>query len=54
MLPAINLDDQARFHANEVGNVWRDWVLAPEFESSEPPIAQKTPQAPFGVRLALP
>jgi len=54
MLTAINLDDQSCFHANEIGNIGRDRILAPNLESSEPPIAQQSPQAVFCVRLALP
>ena len=33
MLAAINLDDQSGFHADKVGDVWRNGMLATELES---------------------
>jgi len=43
MLTAINLDNQSRFYADEVGNVRRYRVLAPKLEAAKLAILQESP-----------
>lgn len=54
MLTAIDFDDQARFDADEVGNVWADRMLALEFQPVESFCLEVMLDDLFGIRLALP
>jgi len=47
VLPAIQLDDEPRLHAHEVGNVRAYRLLAAELPSGQRAIAQEEPQAMF-------
>ena len=49
MLAAIDLDDQLRLRADEVGDVAGDRHLAPEAEAVELARAQALPEMPFGI-----
>jgi hypothetical protein len=44
MLSAIDLDDQLRLEAGEVGDEWTDRHLPPEFRSRESAVAQCKPE----------
>ena len=49
MLTSIDLDDQARFKANEVDNKVLEGNLSAKLELRESPIAQQTPHRLLGV-----
>ena len=49
VLTAIDFDDQARFEAGEIGDVFADRNLAPELQAIEASVAETIPQAAFGV-----
>jgi hypothetical protein len=49
VLTAIQLDDEPRFDAGEVGKVAADRVLAAEFVAVETSIPQALPDRAFGV-----
>ena len=42
--PAINLDDQARRRAKEVGHIWPDRLLPTKLQPAKPAIAQFRPE----------
>jgi hypothetical protein len=49
MLAAVQFDDKPPVEANEVGHIRPYRVLAAEFESREPPVAQLSPYLSLGV-----
>ncbi|MDB5542715.1 MAG: hypothetical protein JWQ89_4442, partial [Devosia sp.] len=40
----VDLDAQAHFRAEEIENVWPDWVLSPEAKASQLPVPELPPQ----------
>ena len=54
VLPAIQLNDDARLGARKIGDVAADRHLAPEAQALQLPAAQETPQGAFGVRGTVP
>ncbi len=49
MLPAIDLDHQARFETREVHNIRPQRHLAPKLESFHPALAQDIPHPSLGL-----
>jgi hypothetical protein len=49
MLPAVDFDDQAAFHANEVDDKGPQWMLAPELQRAHATRPEQVPQPPFRV-----
>jgi (p)ppGpp synthase/HD superfamily hydrolase len=49
MLTAINFDRQLCFMAIEIHDVWTDWVLTSELETTHPSIPQVGPKSLFGI-----
>ena len=52
MLVSIELDDELRLEANEIGDVRPDKILPPEFISREFAIADMPPESSLGVGFA--
>jgi hypothetical protein len=50
MLSAIGFDDQAMPRAGKVDNEMPDRELSTESVATEPAVAQRQPEAPFGIR----
>jgi hypothetical protein len=53
VLAAIDFDDQSCCYANEIRDVRRYRILAPELEPIQPAISQQSPQPDFGVGLIM-
>jgi len=49
MLSAVNLDNDAPFQANEIGNIWTDGKLSPKSAAGNLPLAKTAPKALFGI-----
>jgi len=49
VLPTVNFDDQLLFDANEVGDIFRQWVLASEFVSRHLAHPQMSPEPPLSI-----
>jgi hypothetical protein len=49
VLPTIQLDNQPRFDAGEIGDIPRNGMLTPEFESAEIASTQEPPKMAFGI-----
>jgi hypothetical protein len=51
VVPAIHFNHKLTIDADKVTDTGADWVLPPELAAGERSIAQKLPQAAFGVGL---
>jgi len=53
VLSAVAFDDQSPIDADEVDNVWCNWILPPELKALELPASQTLPEFSFSVSLVL-
>jgi len=51
VLSAVTFDDKSPIDADEVDNVWCNWILSPELEAPELPASQTLPEFSFSVSL---
>ena len=49
VLPAVEFDNQVRFAAGKIGNVWTNGLLADEFMAEQLAVAQTGPEFAFSV-----
>jgi len=50
MLAAIDLDNEACVEANEIRDIWAEWILPPEVRPGEPMAAKPVPKRPLCFR----